>query len=289
MQNRKQLEKDIGITKSFKGLAEAYEEVSVKKMQLVRGKVLATREFLDDVASVFADVKSSYKQEIEAMIKHKKGHTTYATGIKNGRDIAVLLSANNKLYGDIGKKVFHFFVEHVANTNTDIYIIGKIGKEYYDRLDNIKVYKYMDFPETKEAKEKMSEVIKELSQYETVNVYYGRFTNIITQSPVVADVTGTRSLEEISQKPAKQVKFFFEPSIESVLSIFENQIFGSLFRQTINESELSHVASRVQQMETALANIETTQAKLAKKRRLVIKRLESKKRLQRLSGMRLWK
>lgn len=290
MQNRKQIEKDINLIGSFKGLAQAYEEISVTKMQRVRGKVLSTRAFLNDLSNVFADVKNSYASEIEQLITHhKKGVFSFNTNKKNGQTIAVLVSSNNKLYGDIGKKVFRYFMENVRNSNPDIYIIGRVGREYYEASDNKKEYKYSDFPEDNSSKESLSEVVKILEQYETVNVYYGQFVNVIRQNPVVANVTGTKTLEEVKGNPKKVVKFFFEPSLEYVLTIFENQIFGSLFRQTLHESELSHVTSRIQQMETALENIENSQKKLNKRRRLLIKRQDAAKRLQRLSGISLWK
>ncbi len=288
MQNRKQLEKDINLIGSFKGLAQAYEEISVTKMQRARGKVLAAREFLDSLSAVFADVKSSYSDEIQQITRNKKGIFSFSTGNKNGRTISVLISSNTKLYGDIGKKVFRYFIEEVKSLNSDIYIIGKVGREFYDSTSEKKEYQYIDFPDSEDGKKHLDEVLKILEQYENVQVYYGQFVNVITQNPVKANVSGTSKLEEVAVNQ-RHVKFFFEPSIESVLTIFENQIFGSLFRQTLHESELSHVTSRIQQMEMALENIEVNQRKLNKKKKLVIKRVESAKRLQRLAGISLWK
>lgn len=290
MQNRKQLEKDINLIASFKGLAQAYEEISVNKMQKIRGKVLTARDFLSDLSEVFADVKASYRAEIEKLIvKNKNGKFSYTNINKNGKSISVLLSSNNKLYGDIGKKVYRLFVDDVKKTNGDIYIIGKVGKELFERSELKKPYKYIDFPDNKEAADKFGEVLLELEKYQSVNVYHGQFVNVITQDPIVTNVSGSAMLEEVSEKAQAPKKFFFEPSLEEVLSIFETQIFGSLFRQTLHESELSHVTSRIQQMEYALENIEDYQKDLSKKRRLVIKRNESAKRLQKFAGISLWK
>lgn len=289
MQNRKQLEKDISLIGSFKGLAQAYEEISVVKMQRIRGKVLSAREFLDALSNVFLDVKGSYKNEIDKLLSRKKGAFSLKTGNKNGKTVAVLLSSNNRLYGDIGKKVFHLFSESIRQTNPDIYIIGEVGKQYYEEEDNKKQYKYFPFPDESNSQQDMGSVLKVLEEYESVNVYYGQFINVIRQNPVIANVSGTRDLEVGKVGERHDVRFFFEPSLESVLTIFENQIFRSLFKQTLHESELSHVTSRIRQMENALENIETSQKKLNKKRRLVIKRQESAKRLQRLSGISLWR
>lgn len=288
MQNRKQLDRDIKMISSFKGLAQAYEEISVTQMQRARGKVLSAREFLVELAKVFEDVKESYSSQIEELVKHKKGIFSFTTKKKNGKTVAVLLSSNSKLYGDIGKKVFKVFLEEIRKSDPDIFIIGKVGKEFYEGLDDKKEYGYADFPEGEEGKKNLDSLLANLEEYENVNVYYGQFVNVITQNPVASSITGAQALEAAGDT-RKKVRFFFEPSLQSVLEVFEKQIFGSLFKQTLHESELSHVTSRIRQMEYALENIEVSQKKLYKKRKLLVKRQEAAKRLQRLSGIALWK
>lgn len=289
MQNRKQIEKDINLISSFKGLAQAYEEISVSRMQKIRGRVLSARDFLNDLSAVFEDVKGSYKSEIERIFKRDKGGiTSFRNANKNGKTIAVFLSSNNKLYGDIGKKVYRLFIEDMKKVDADVYVIGRVGRELYENSEFKKEYRYMDFPDTKEGAESFSEVLKKLEEYENVNVYHGQFVNVITQNPTTTNVSGTKQIQN-AQEGRANVKFFFEPSLEEVLTIFENEIFSSLFRQTLHESELSHVTSRIQQMEFALENIESFQKDLNKKRRLAIKRNESARRLQRFAGVSLWR
>lgn len=289
MKNKKQLEKDLVLTNSLRGLAQAYEEISVTKMQRVRGRVLSSREFLEELSKVFSDVKSSYKSEIMRLIAHrKKGSVSFSTLEKNGKSIAILLSSNNKLYGDIGKKVFRLFLDTVKEQDSDIYIIGKVGREYYEATEGKRPYQYVEFPDNENAEKSIDTVIKLLEQYETVNIFYGQFVNVLSQNAIFANLSGNQGLED-EEKAKKEVKFSFEPSLEATLSLFENQIFNSLFKQTLHESELSHVASRLKQMENALVNIETYQHKITQQRRILIKRKESSKRLQRLSGISLWR
>jgi ATP synthase F1 gamma subunit len=289
MKNRKQLEKDLVLTNSLRGLAQAYEEISVTKMQRVRGKVLASREFLEELSKVFSDVKSSYRSEISRLLAHKKkGSISFSTFDKNGKSIAVLLTSNNKLYGDIGKKVFRLFLKTVDERDSDIYIIGKVGREYYEATENKKPYQYVEFPDNENSEKSIDTVIKLLEQYETVDIFYGQFVNVLSQNAIFANLSGNNDLQN-GDGAKKEVKFSFEPSLEATLSLFENQIFSSLYKQTLHESELSHVASRLRQMENALVNIETYQHKITQQRRILIKRKESAKRLQRLSGVSLWR
>lgn len=290
MQNRKKLDSDMKMTGSLKGLAQAYEQISVTKMQRVRGKVLSSRDYLTELSIVFGSVKSSYRLEIDKFLnkKRKKGILQLSPFGGNGRNISILLSSNGKLYGDIGQKVFNFFMDSVQKENSDIYIIGKIGRELFINSGVRKKYGYIDFPDELEEEAGLKDFFKDLLQYETVNVFHGQFQNVLTQKPLVSNVSGTQGLTA-DGTPAKNIKFFFEPSLEEVLELFEDQIFASLFKQTLHESELSHVASRIKQMENALENIGEYEKKLARIKKRVHKRVEGAKQIQRMAGMRLWK
>lgn len=289
MQNKK-IDKDVKLVKSLKGLAEAYEEISVTKMQRVRGKVLSSRDYLTELSRVFTNVKANYKAEIARFMnkKHNKGVLSFSPLGGNGKYMAILLSSNSKLYGDIGRKVFDLFIANIERDNPDIYIVGKVGRELFDASGIRKKYRYIDFPETKEEEAELAPFFKILDQYENVNVFHGQFMNVLNQQALVSNVTGTQGLT--SGEPGNEnVRFFFEPSIEKVLELFENQIFASLFKQTLHESELSHVASRIRQMETALQNIGDYEKKLERLKKRAHKRMEGAKQIQRLSGMRLWR
>lgn len=289
MQNKK-LEKDQKLVQSLKGLAQAYEEISVTKMQRVRGKVLSSRDYLNHLSEVFANVKANYRAEIQKYVNKKQRHGSFSFSPLggNGKTLSVLLSSNSKLYGDIGRKVFGIFAKDVQENNSDIYIVGKVGKELFEFNKIRKEYRYIDFPETKEEEVNLGSFFQELENYETVNVYHGQFMNVLSQEALVSNVTGTSGMTS-DKEGNSNVKFYFEPSLEAVLEIFENQIFVSLFKQTLHESELSHVASRIRQMENALENIGEYEKKLSRIQRKLHKRVEDAKQIQRISGMRLWK
>lgn len=292
MQSRKQLENTINLTQNLKNLAQAYEQISVNKMQRARGKVFAARDYINEISEIFKNVRTSYKAEIDQLSllkKGKNGEVTYSTLNKNGKSIAVLVSTNGKLYGDIGRKVFKFFMNGLSNDrDSDIFIIGKVGKEMYEDSFVKKEYKYVDLPDESNAKEAISEILRVLGQYQHVTVYYGQFINFLNQNPTESDVTGNQKVDPKLPVVAKK-KFFFEPSLKEILSIFENQIFATLFRQTLSESELSNVGARIRQMESALQNIGAIEGKLRKERKVHLKREESRKQLQRLTGRLLWR
>jgi F0F1-type ATP synthase gamma subunit len=224
------------------------------------------------------------------MIKNKKGSSilSFKTYQKNNKTISILLSSNSKLYGDIGRKVFQYFLKSIQDKNTDIYIVGRVGKEFFDATGVKTPYKYVDFPEGKDEKENLNKILPILTEYENVNIFYGQYVNVLTQNPALSDVLGEEEIEE-NQKSDDKTHFFFEPSLEKVYKLFQDEISGSIFRQTVHESELSHVASRITQMESALGNILTSQKNLNNEKRRLTKREEGKKQLERLAGMKVWK
>ena len=116
MQNRKSLIDEIELVNNLKMLTQAYEEISVIKMQRVRDSVLKNRDFITGISYVYYDVKTSYRRQIEELMKQKKSAniSSFSTIKKNGKSVSVLLSANNKLYGDIILKVFYLFPGRVS-------------------------------------------------------------------------------------------------------------------------------------------------------------------------------
>lgn len=283
MRNKNKIIEDQELVGTLKMLAEAYEEISVLKMQKVRGSVLTTREFLDGLSQVFVDVKKSYGRRLQKLIEKRKiePHTSFTTKANNGKTLSVLLSANSKFYGDIVRKVFDLFIENVRKNKTDILVIGRTGKEMMEQAGVTEQYSYVDIPDGEVELDELKPVIDTLVQYEKVDVYYGRFSNMINQLPTVANVSGQSILEaQETDKNHEVIAFAFEPSLEKILDFFENQVFVSLFKQTINESELARLASRIRAMEEALGNIEKFEPLLGQESRTLHKAQQNKKQLE---------
>lgn len=288
MINKAQLNKEKQFISTLKLLAEAYEEISVIRMQRVRNSVLTTRDFLSSLAEVFRDVKSSYQKEIARRQKNKKGNLL-TKSIKNGKTVSVLLSSNNKLYGDIVSRVFDLFMESIKNQQTDIVIVGRIGKVLFDEKNTGRTYTYFEIPDQNPKLENLKPILAFVVPYEKILVYYGQFANMINQVPVSTEVSGAESLEIRESQDTPKTQFFFEPSLETILQFFENQVFTSLLKQVVDESELSRLASRIKSMEDSLGNIEKQEQKLKLETFRSRHLIENSKQIQRLSGISLWR
>jgi len=292
MQERKRIAEEIELVLSFKMLAEAFEEISVVKMQRVRSSVLRTRDFLSGLSNVFFDVKNSYRTQIISLMKKKKlkneNVTHFSTLKKNGKNVVVLLSANTKLYGDIVPKVFQLFMESIKNLSCDIVIVGKLGKDMFEQRGAAREYTYFDVSDTTVSINDLKALITHIVEYENVTVFYGKFDNVINQNPAASVVSGEEPFEEKRPDLKKEVRFIFEPSLQRILNFFETQIFTSLFKQTVHEYQLARYASRIKAMEEALENINLKVKDLEGKHRRAKKLEINKKQIQTMSGIALW-
>src|SRR5258706_2743951 len=121
---KKDLEQELDLTDNLKSLATAYEQISVMKMQEIRGSVVQTRTFMAGLSDLYYAISSSYRKQLQQLLeeqkKAKEKGMTDPRFKKNGREAYVLLSANNKLYGDIVPKTISLFLEKVETSSADL-------------------------------------------------------------------------------------------------------------------------------------------------------------------------
>lgn len=292
MHNTNQIAAEIELVDTLRMLTEAYEEISVLRMQRVKNSVLVTRDFLDRLISVFYDVKVGYRREILKRFgkkKDKSGKVSFSTIAKNGKTVSVLITANAHLYGDIVQKVFNLFIKDIQQRSTDVVIVGRHGKELFDQKNLGIPYTFYQVPDSNISSNELAPLTNAIINYENVIVYYGRFLNVVTQEPTAVNITGEQSFEgDEGVDERNRLQFYFEPSLERILYFFETQVFASLMKQAAHEGELSRHASRIRAMEEAISHINDEYNKLVNDLRRAKKLAASKRQLDSLSGVYLW-
>ncbi len=288
MEERRRIAENIAFSQSIKMLAEAYEQISVFKMQVIRNAVLHTRDYLTQLADVFANVKSSYKNQMmrKAQASHDTRPLHFTTLKSNGKKVLVFLSANNKLYGDILFKIFTLFKEAIVKNDADLVIVGKVGKQMYETAGLTKPYQYFEISDFENNLDDLKSLISFIVQYEDVSIFYGKFLNVVTQDAVVSSLTGEQPATGTSAVEVKEQQFLFEPSIEQVLNFFETQVFSLLLKQTVQEAELAKYASRITAMEQAMQYITVNLADLQRSERRMKQLINNKKQQQRVGSIR---
>lgn len=288
MVTKKELIREIDFLNILQTILETYEEIAATRMARIRTSVLGSRDFLLEINAIFQQVKSSYKAQIDIYMKKRKiKDPSKLTFVKrNGKTLHVFVSANTGLYGDIIKKTYDVFVDNLKKTPGDVVIMGKLGVEIF-KADKVSIpYTYFEFPDNKIDNSILKKIAEHIIQYENVLVFYEQFNTVVSQSPIVTNISGDPLPWE---KGGPQAKYFFEPSLQKIMEFFEKEIFGSIFQQTIFESELAKFAARMVSLDFATDNTKhrLKQVVLAKNR--IEHQEDNKRQLEKFASMKLWK
>jgi F0F1-type ATP synthase gamma subunit len=282
MKNSKSLKKDLNNISALKDLILSLEELSAMKYRKSKRGVLDSRGFLDEISVIYRQVKNNYRE-----LSGSKA--SYQTKFRNPSKklIYVFLSSNGGLFGDVIQKNFEnlkMYLERIPPQ--EIIIAGTVGQRMYEYSDiqNKPPYKYFPLSDSSGDKENLDAIIRHCLDFEKIVVFYTRYIEILNQKPMADSVTGDIIYEETvnslsTNKETKEVfdDFLYEPSIEKVLGLFENQMISSLFEQKVFESGLSKFTSRMVSLDTASERIKNESVKI-KNMYQRIKHLENNKK-----------
>ncbi|MBI2621942.1 MAG: F0F1 ATP synthase subunit gamma [Candidatus Levybacteria bacterium] len=288
MVTKKIIQNEIDNLVGLSNMVLAYEEIAASRIRNSRSFVLSNRAYMSEIREIFEEVISSYKRELEVIIKAKKRKEMKEFSFlnRNGKTLYLLISANTGLYGGLIKKTFDLFVENSKNTSADKAVIGKLGLAMWQGERIKDKYYYFDFPDQRVDSAQLKNILNFIISYEKVIVFYGQFRNLIKQEATFSDISGSFNTEK--SQTDKKIKYFFEPSIPKILEFFEKQIFSSIFEQTMRESQLAKIASRLTTLDKASENIEKELLKATSIRSRSIHHEQNKKQLQTFSSRLLW-
>ena len=275
---------------SLERFVQAYQEVTVYQMQRVRDVVLHNRIFMNGLLDIFVDIKQAVeKQEFGQLRANKATHVSFLTLVKNGRSAAVFLSLDSRFAGNSTRNLFQLYAKYVrANADIDLIIVGELGARLFRNEFATKKFKFYELPEVG-AGEALTNLTKDLLEYENVDVFTSYFQSLLQQDPIQVNITAAIPLQEqASLLDRKQRAFLFEPAGKQILNFFEVQIFTALLRQTVEETRLATLGNRINTLESTYNSLEDQLFKLSKDAKKVKRKEMNKKQRQRLSGMALW-
>ena len=288
MLTKKNLESEIENLVGLNDMVKSYEEIAASRIRRTRDSVLRNRTFVNEIHEIYEQVIFSYKNQVESLIKSKKvkDPSKFSFINKNGKTLYIFISANTGLYGNLIKRTFELFLKTPKDEDYDIAIIGKLGLALWNESKLKQKYYYFDFPDQNVDEKVLDEILKFIISYQKTVVFYGEFQNFIKQNATFSDISGGALNEKIENK--ETIKFFFEPSLEKILEFFEKQIFASIFEQTVRESQLAKIASRLTSLDTASENIDKQLATMTSQKNRIAHNTQNKKQLETFSSSSLW-
>lgn len=284
MIDEKEIAEEINQMKGLQNLVRVYEEIASFRMKKVRDSVLKNRKFQNEINEVFKQVRESYAREARLLAKKRgvKGSEKITFLAHNGKTVAVLLSANTGLYGDIVHSTYNTFIEDVRKSNSEVTIIGRYGLSMFLAEEPNRPYTYFDLDDSGVTIEDLDKIIKHIVQYEEIHVYYGEFVNVISQRANMLVVSAEISLKE---EVKVQTPYLFEPTLENILMFFETEIFASVFDQAVREGQLAKFASRVMAMNKSDTNIIEKLKQLRIEKLKISHKAANRKQLNSLSSL----
>ena len=272
MRKSEVLGKEISSLAGMLNVIDTYEEISALRMRRVKRRVLSTRTFQKGLNDTFKRVTYAYERYIESVRKEKDAGFN-----KNGRTVYILLSSNTGLYGNIVRETYGLFdVDYSSNPrNTDIVIVGRVGRDMFENDHKGDKYSYFEFSDTGVVDIELKEILKIILEYTNIIVYHGMFKSVLSQVPQKTYVTGQAKELKESYEEHGEIHYLFEPSIEEVTLHFENEILALIFEQITYEMALSKFSSRMVNLYSSSENIRD---------RLVITRHKYRKHIHKVAN-----
>ena len=284
MNSPKQIGNDIETMRAMREFVSAYEEIAANNMRRVRDAVVKRRSFLEEVTKLYNEIKKSYRGEVERLMADKKSPigSQFPLLKKNDKTVYILFSTNASFYGDIVGNTYAVFKDYWSKAQGDVVIIGKVGRRVFEQENPGVSYTYFDYPDMKMDPVLLKPIILHIAEYERVVIFHTQFQTLVDQAPRAFVLS--ESQVDASQSEAAH-KYIFEPSLDRVIEYFEKEIFGSIFEQSMHESQLSKLASRMVNLDSAGQNIKKRIADLDIRRRTLEHQAKNKQQVNAVSRM----
>jgi ATP synthase F1 gamma subunit len=283
--NFQDIKEDLVLMRFLEGLTRTYEDVALERMQKIRQQVLITREFLDGVARVYSLAKSSYLKSVSQVSNKKEREKELSFITRNHRTCAILISGNQSFLGNIVLACFREFLKIATQSDTDLVVLGRIGKYLADSSLPKLNFTYFELDDYDLKEDQITAALDYISRYERIIVVYPRFQSVLQQVPTIDDVSGG---VRVTYDLAPKRSYLFEPSPLEVMKYFESQVISGLFRQKILETMLSRLAARLSAMDHASSTAGKYIKALEKQEKSYKKRKEMERLLDTFSGISLW-
>lgn len=290
MSTLRTIEEDIDELGYIRNVLETYESVAATYMRRTKQSIVESRVFYDGLHGMYDEVSYAYQNELAA-VKRKRSlfrlsyWKTLARRVGSRREVAVWLSANTGLYGDIIQKTFQSFLRHISATKSDVIVVGRRGKLLFEEHMPRSRYIYRDLPDNTTDMKDIISLMELFSHYRRIHVFYGKFESFVSQIPTTTllseiqhQISPATAQENKHIKPT--VQYLFEPSLQEVAHFFETEILASLFQQITQESRLAKLAARMFQLDAATENIGGVLSAVVFERQKLVHQLENKKQLE---------
>jgi len=273
------------VVRSVGDFTNAIQQISTMRMVQLRGKVLKSRPFVEAASAMLTEVASiRNSMDTASLLKMEKSNLPKP---HSNQRAVIVITSNAGLTGSYNIEIYKK-VAQVLETekDSDFYIIGKKGQEYFaGGKFKVKNFPY-EVPENFSIAD-LSRLVRVFDYYGQITLIYSRFINTATRDVVTTSIVNP--VPDTDANDEKQPgKYTFEPGINELIEGISSKLRAALFQQQIFDAHLSQFAAQMVGMQTASDNAKTLLGELQLEYNKQRRKLIDKKISEVFAGSATW-
>lgn len=207
-----------------------------------------------------------------------------------GKDeVFVAYTTNRHFYGSLNNDVIREFIKGTDQKSTCL-VIGDTGKQIWlSKAQKRKQVEFLSFKEDEPNEQELDALLKKVSAYNHVYVFYPGFTSVFRQSVEMVDITyrpseGGKEKEGFEDIP----QYLLEPDLLEMVTFFNTQVRYALLERLLLETQISRVSARLVKMDTADQNADNLIRVESRELRRIRTSFSSRRMLETVVGFIQW-
>lgn len=216
-------------------------DISANRLQAIRAAFEKNSVFYKEMRDLDVLVQTyALKQHPERMKKLAEKKDTY---------VFVALTSNKRFFGTLNRDVMSRLIDRLEkDREVEGVVIGQTGKTIIEGTKHARRCRFVEFKDDTPTPEEVLSLIKSLSGYTKVHMFYPIFINPFRQEVGLIDITHKPAASTASKLA---VDYIFEPDVDKLLEFFETQVRFILFNRVVLETRLAQTGARLTKMQHA--------------------------------------
>ena len=251
MSNLKDIRKRIITVKNTQKITRVMTMISAAKLNKARQGIENSRPYHQELQNIFFTLYRCAPESLEKFSRKKENKKTAVLLYTSDRGLCGAFNSN------LCKKVFQF----LAKRETDLYILGKKGKDFFSGTDfsevNFSIQEGYYQKKEDELKNDVSNIAKKLiekflsKEYDEVYLAFNYFVSSVVCEPKIQKLL---PLEEKKEEKGESSTAIFEPSLKKIANQLLPSYLENLCYLCLLDSFACEHASRMRVMDAATNN-----------------------------------
>lgn len=253
MASMRDIKRRKGSIQSTQQITKAMKLVSTVKLQKAKVNAENSKSYFD------------YMYDTVTSILAKSGNIDhpYLKAAEGKKKAVIVITSNRGLAGGYNSNISKMVYEEFNPNDTELYVIGKKGKEFLSRRGFSVLEDYsevMNQPLYSDAMEIGERILSDYTEGKIGDIYiaYTAFKNTVSHIPTLMKLLPVEIKDDENQKEKDEpsIPMNYEPDEEEVLEMIIPKYVTSIVYGALIAAEASENGARMQAMDSATSNAE---------------------------------